>query len=344
MKAVVIHRHGGPEEMVYEDIETPTVGPNDVLINLKTVGLNHFDLDVCGGISGYLSLDMPHILGVEGAGVVAEVGNAVEYFKVGDRVMPYLTTSCGHCRNCLNGMDNICETFDKLGVTCWGTYAEYVKVTQHNLFHIPDQVSFLDASATQVAYATAWELVVNKARVRQGEDVLINAAGSGVGSAAIQCAKLAGARVITTAGSDEKLARAKELGADKGINYNHVDDIGSAVRDLTKGRGVDVCIEMVGGKVLQQSLDALCLNGRLATCGAHAGEKVEIDMIEFFRKQITMNSCHFAPKVTNMAVLSLVGQGKLKPVIAKVFPLKEMRAAHELLASRNFFGKIVLEV
>ena len=210
MKAVVIHRHGGPEELVYEDIGTPAVGPEDVLINLETVGLNHFDLDVCDGISGYLNLDMPHILGVEGAGTVAETGAAVTAFRPGDRVMPFLTITSGLCRhrvcNCALGMDNICLDFEKLGVTCWGTYAEYVKVSHHNVLRIPDGVSVLDAAAGQVAFATAWELVVKKAQVRQGEDVLINAAGSGVGSAAIQCARVAGARIIATAGSDEKLA------------------------------------------------------------------------------------------------------------------------------------------
>ena len=311
-------------------------------------GLNHFDLDVCDGISGYLSLDMPHILGVEGAGTVAETGAAVSAFRPGDRVMPFLTITSGLCRhrvcNCALGMDNICLDFEKLGVTCWGTYAEYVKVSHHNVLRIPDGVSALDAAAGQVAFATAWELVVKKAQVRQGEDVLINAAGSGVGSAAIQCARVAGARIIATAGSDEKLARARQLGADEVINYNETPAIGDAVRDLTDGRGVDVCIEMVGGSVLQQSLDALALNGRLATCGAHAGEKVEIDMIEFFRKQITMTSCHFAPKSTNHEVLRLMEQGKLRPVIGEVLPLAEMRTAHERLAARAVFGKIVLEV
>lgn len=348
MKAVVIHQHGGPEELVYEDIEAPTIGANDVLINLKAVGLNHFDLDVRGGISGYLSLEMPHILGCEGAGAIAEVGSAVEAFRVGDRVMPFLATSSGQCRhricNCAQGMDNICLDFDKLGVTRWGTYAEYVKVSQHNVIRLPDALSYVDAAATQVAFATAWELVINKAHVRQGEDVLINAAGSGVGSAAIQVARLAGARIIATAGSDEKLARARKLGADEVINYNETEDIADAVRKLTGGRGVDVCIEMVGGKILQQSLDALCINGRLSTCGAHAGEKVELDMIDFFRKQITMTSCHFAPKSTNTAVLSLIAEGKLNPVIAKKLPLSEMHEAHEIVAGRNFFGKVVLEV
>ncbi len=347
MKACVIHECGPSDVLKYEDIDTPKVGEGEVLINLKTVGLNHFDLDVRGDISGYLNLKMPHILGVEGAGVVAEVGPGVKTFKVGDRVMPQLTTSMGRCRraicNCALGMDNICLDFDKLGVTHWGTYAEYVKVTEPNIIRIPDGLSDLDAAATQVAMATAWELVVTKGKVQEGEDVVVNAAGSGVGSAAVQIAALAGARVIATAGSDAKLDRARQLGASEVINYTN-QSIVDEVMKMTDGRGADVVIECVGGNILQQSLAALCLNGRLSTAGAHAGEQVEIDMIEFFRKQLTMTSTHFAPLAANQKVLKLVNEGKLRPVIEKIFPLKDMKAAHDLLASRQFFGKVVLEV
>lgn len=347
MKAVVIHECGPSDVLKYEEIDTPKVGPGEVLINLKTVGLNHFDLDLRNDISGYAGLKMPHILGVEGAGVVAEVGPAVQTFEVGDRVMPQLTTSKGRCRrqicNCALGMDNICLDFDKLGVTHWGTYAEYVKVSEPNIIRIPDGLSDLDAAATQVAMATAWELVVTKGKVREGEDVIVNAAGSGVGSAAVQIAALAGARVIATAGSDAKLDRARQLGASEVINYTD-QNIAEEALKMTDGRGVDVVIECVGGSVLQQSLEALCLNGRLSTAGAHGGEKVEIDMIEFFRKQLTMTSTHFAPVATNQLVLKLVNEGKLRPVIEKIFPLEEMKAAHDLLASRQFFGKVVLKV
>jgi len=343
MKAVVIHEHGGPDVLKYEDIETPVIGANDVLINIKAVGLNHFDLDVRDGISGYFSLDMPHILGCEGAGIVAEVGSAVTAFKPGQHVLPYLTTSCGHCERCLSGHDNICMSFDKLGVTHWGTYAEYVRVSEHNVVAMPDGLSFVDAAATHVAFATAWELVEVHTKVRQGEFVLVNAAGSGVGSAAVQLASNAGGIVIATAGSGEKLERAKELGARYGINYNE-ESIEDGVMRITGGRGADVCIEMVGGRVLQESIRAVAHNGRLATCGAHAGEKVEIDMIEFFRKQLTMSGNHFSPKANNVQVLKLIADGAVKPVIAKIFPLQDMGDAHRYLASRNFFGKVVLEV
>jgi NADPH:quinone reductase-like Zn-dependent oxidoreductase len=343
MKAIVMHEHGGPDVLKYEDIETPSIGPTDVLINIKAVGLNHFDLDLRDGVSGYFNLDMPHILGCEGAGVVAEVGSAVTAFKPGQNVLPYLTTSCGHCVRCLSGHDNICLTFDKLGVTRWGTYAEYVRVSEHNVVVMPEGLSFVDAAATHVAFATALELVVVHTNVQQGEFVLVNAAGSGVGSASVQLAANAGGIVIATAGSGEKLERAKELGAHYGINYNE-ESIEDGVMRITDGVGADVCIEMVGGRVLQESIRALAHNGRLATCGAHAGEKVEIDMIEFFRKQLTMSGNHFSPKANNVKALQLIANGAVKPVIAKKFALQDMGEAHSYLAARNFFGKVVLEV
>ena len=343
MKAIVMHEHGGPEVLKFEDVDTPDLGPRDVLINIKAVGVNHFDLDVREGGSGHLDSYMPHILGVEGAGKVAAVGSAVTGYKLGENVMPYLTTCCGSCNRCLSGHDNICEHFDKLGVTHWGTYAEYVKVSEQNIIRMPDGLSYLDAAATQVVVATAWELVVVHAKVRQGEFVLVNAAGSGVGTATIQMVRNAGGIVIATAGSDKKLDLAKDLGARYGINYNK-ENIKDSIMDITNNKGVDVCIEMVGGSVLQQSIEALAHNGRLATCGAHAGEKVELDIIEIFRKQITISGNHFSPKANNEKALNLVADGIVKPIIAKNLPLSEMSEAHKLVESRDFFGKVVLEV
>ena len=182
MKAIVMHEHGGPDVLKYEDVDVPKLGPRDILINIKALGVNHFDLDVREGISGHIDSIMPHILGVEGAGVIAEVGSAVSGFKVGERVMPFLTTCCGNCYRCLSGHDNICIHFDKLGVTHWGTYAEFVRVTDQNVIRMPDDLSFVDAAATQVAVATAWELVVVHTNINPGDIVLVNAAGSGVGT------------------------------------------------------------------------------------------------------------------------------------------------------------------
>ena len=344
MKAIVLHKHGGPEQLRYEDIDTPQPGPGQLLISIKSIGLNHFDIDCRNGISGY-DFNLPHIMGCEGAGVVAEVGPGVSQFKVGDHVIPILTINFGACNkrvcNCLLGRDNICHQFDKLGVSRWGTYAEYCLIEERNTIHMPQGLSFQDAAGGQVAFTTAWEMMVNKGRVRAGEEVLVNAAGSGVGSACVQVAALHGARIIATAGSDEKLERARAQGAEVTINYN-TQDVVAEVMKATDGRGVDLVMEMVGGKVLQQSHEAVTLGGRIVVCGAHAGEKVELDMIQFFRKEIEMSSVHFAPRASNAAVLNMIAEGRLQPIIHKQFELADMGSAHQVLESRNFYGKIVI--
>ncbi|MBM3504095.1 MAG: zinc-binding dehydrogenase [Alphaproteobacteria bacterium] len=347
MKAVVIRAHGGPEVMQYGEIETPKVGPNDVLIKLEAVGVNRFDVSARRGDVPYAKVSFPHVLGVEGAGRVVDKGNNVATFDVGDRVMPMLTTSRGLCRHpvcyCAQGYDNICADFDKLGLTHWGTYAEYVKVTHHNVIRIPDKLSSVDAAAGQVAMATAWELAMSRCKIRQGETVLVNAAGGAVGSAAVQIARLAGARVIASAGSDEKLERAKQFGADAVVNYNR-QNLLDEVKRLTGGRGVDAVIESVGGTILQQSIEALVHNGRLATAGSIGRAKVEIDIFRLLRKQIWLTGTHFAPKETNKVVLNLLAEGKLRPVLARLFPLADAPAAHQMLESRDFVGNMVLQV
>ena len=344
MKAIVLHEHGGVEQLRYEEVETPVPGPGQLLINIKSIGLNHFDLDCREGISGY-DFNLPHVMGCEGAGVVSAAGPGVTQFKPGDRVIPILTINFGICRqrvcNCLLGRDNICHQFDKLGVSRWGTYAEQCLIEERNTIPMPDGLSFEDAAGGQVALVTAWEMMVNKGRVRAGEEVLINAAGSGVGSACLQIAALHGARIIATAGSDEKLERARAAGAEVTINYN-TQDVVAEVMKATGGRGVDLVMEMVGGRVLQQSLEAVTLGGRVVVCGAHAGEQVEIDMIQFFRKEIAMSSVHFAPRATNALVLNMIAEGRLKPIIHRRFHISEMAQAHDMLASRNFYGKIVI--
>ncbi|MSO65409.1 MAG: alcohol dehydrogenase [Alphaproteobacteria bacterium] len=347
MKAIVIRSHGGPEVMKLEDIADPLPGPNDVLIRLEAAGVNRFDTSARRGDVPYAKVTFPHVLGVEGAGRIVDKGSNVVAFDVGDRVMPMLTISSGVCRHpvcyCAQGYDNICADFDKLGLTMWGTYGELVKVSHHNVIRIPDRLSSLDAAGSQVAMATAWELTISRCKLRQGETVLVNAAGGAVGSAAVQIARLAGARVIASAGSDEKLERARQLGADETINYSR-QNLAAEAKRLTGGRGVDVVIESVGGEVLQDSLDALAHNGRLATAGSIGRAKVEIDIFRLLRKQIWLTGTHFAPKETNKVVLNLLAEGKLRPVIGKIFPLADAAAAHRLLESRNFFGNMVLQV
>jgi NADPH:quinone reductase-like Zn-dependent oxidoreductase len=344
MKAIVIHEHGGVDRLVYEDVDMPRPGFGEVLVKVKAAGINHFDLDIREGRSG-LTHQMPHVMGLEAAGDVAEVGEGVTAVAPGDRVAPTFLISAGSCRNrvcnCDRGLDNLCWNGGILGVTEWGAYAEYVKVAQHNLIRLPDGLSYDDAAAAQVTMGTAHQMVVSQARIGPGEDVLVNAAGSGIGTAAIQIAKLAGARVIASAGSDEKLERARDLGADDTINYRR-QNIAEEVSRLTGGRGADAVIESVGGEVFLQSLEALTPGGRLVTCGAHAGEKVEIDVIELFRKQVAIHGTDGAPKAQIARVFDLVAQRRLRPVIHQAFPFRDAAQAHKLMDERKIFGKLIL--
>jgi NADPH:quinone reductase-like Zn-dependent oxidoreductase len=347
VKAVIIDEHGGPDALRYGDVETPTVGPGDVLIQIDTVGINRFDMLVRSGNVPNASVTFPHVLGVEGAGTVAEVGAGVAGFKPGDRVVPVLTVSQGTCAEpvcyCLQGHDNICATFDKLGHTRWGTYAEYVKVNQFSLLPLPDDVSFLDAATSLVAYATAWEMA-RKVNLRPEDSVLINAAGGAVGSAAVQIAYMTGCRIVASAGADEKLRRAQQDGADVGVNYR-TQSLTEAVRAATGGRGVDVVLETVGGDIFRQSLDALAPNGRLSSAGSIEPTETLVDIRRLLvRSQIMMTGTHFTPKESIKQVLRFLARGDLRPVLAARFPLAQADKAHQLLESRDFYGNIILEI
>jgi NADPH:quinone reductase-like Zn-dependent oxidoreductase len=347
MKAIVIDGHGGADTLEYREIATPTVGPGEVLIRIDTAGINRFDMLVRNGNVPNASVTFPHVLGVEGAGTVAEVGTGVSGFAVGDRVVPVLTVSQGICKEpvcyCAQGHDNICARFDKLGHTRWGTYAEYVKVNQFSLLPLPDEVSFLDAATSLVAYATAWEMA-RKVNLRPEDTVLINAVGGAVGSAAVQIAHMTGCRIVASAGTDEKLRRAQQDGAEVGVNYR-TQDLTKEVRAATGGRGVDVVLETVGGDILRKSLDALAYNGRLSSAGSIEPTEALIDVRRLLvRSQITLTGTHFTPKESIKQVLRFLAKGALRPVLAARFPLAEARKAHELLESRDFYGNIVLEV
>lgn len=341
MQAILLRQYGGVETLKLETTTAPQPGPGEIMIRNQAIGVNHCDTDVRRGLFG-VGQSFPHVMGVDSAGVVEAVGPGVIGFNVGDRVSPHFLLTCGTCRNCIRGRENICLNGGVLGVTAWGTYAQFTKIRAHNVVHLPDGLGFADAVAAQTAFATAWEALVDEGRLMVGETVLINAAGSGVGSAGIQIAKLAGARVIATTGSDAKFAAARALGADEVLNYS-TTDIPKAVHDLTGGLGVDVALDMVGGARLIDSIGALALGGRLVTVGAHAGEHVEIDMIEFFRKHISMHGCGRSTKAIVQTVLGLVAEGKLKPVIHRQFPLAEAGEAHRVMESRDFFGRMILD-
>ncbi len=339
MKAVLFHEYGGVDKLVYEEIETPKPGFAEVLVEMKAIGVNHFDHDIREGISR-IERSLPHIPGIEGAGVIVELGPGVTQAKLGERVVVY-PQRCGTCRNCQAGREHNCHGPERHGITIWGTYAGYVKVRQDRLVRMPDALDFERAAATTLCYGTAWNMIVERAGIAAGETVLVNAAGGGIGSAALQIAKLHGARVIASAGSDAKTAKARENGADKVINYS-TQDLYEEVMRLTDGEGIDLAVESVGGAVFRHSLRALRSNGRLVTCGAHAGEHVDLDIVELFRKPVTVYGNHFGPRRVVARVLSLVAEGKLDPVIHSTWPLAQAREAATRAAERRFFGQMVL--
>ena len=346
MKAILIREFGGPRVLRYETVETPAPGPAEVLIKVHAIGVNHMEIDLREGRSGF-DFPLPHVMGGEGAGEIVAVGAGECGFSVGDRVMPAPALSSGTCRharcNCMRGLDNLCLEFGKLGVSCWGSYAGYVRVAPQNLVRLPDVLSYRDAAAGRTVFSTAWELIVNQGQVRQGETVLINGAGGGVGTAAVIVAQQAGARVIGTVGSSAKAEKLHTLGVDDVIDYRTGDMVAEVMR-LTDGRGVDLAIETVGGDVLRATIESMALGGRIAIGGAHAGEHVPIDIVKLFRRQITIVTTHSYPKSTTATVFDLMARGRLKPVIAANFALQDASQAQELLASRTTFGKVIMTV
>lgn len=343
MRAVVMRRRGGPEVLSYEtDFPDPTIGPEDVLIRVRACGMNHLDLFTREGEQG-VRPPLPHILGMEAAGDVVAVGERVTGVRVGDRVLPPPHIACGRCEWCRRGLENLCPHMQVLGRTRHGGYAELLAVPDRNILVLPPEMSYEQAAAFTVAFGTAWHMLVTRGRVQPGETVLILAAGSVVGSAAIQVAKLFGCRVIATASTDEKLAKAKALGADEVINYTQ-ERFDRRARKLTDGRGVDLVIEHVGTDTWKQSIAALAPMGRVVTCGSTTGRWGETDLWSLFGKQLSLIGSFGATYGELMQVLPLIVEGKLKPVIDRTFPLEQAAEAHRYLADRRQFGKVVLTV
>jgi len=341
MKAVIFKQHGGPEVLEFADAPDPKPRANEVLIEVKACALNHLDIFVRNGLPG-IEIPLPHILGNDIAGVVREVGELVTWVKADDEVMVQPGVSCGHCDACLSGRDNLCREYDMIGYRRNGGYAQFVSVPGVNVFPKPANISWEEAAALPLVTVTAWHMLVGRAKIRPGEDVLVHAAGSGVGSVAIQIAKLHGARVITTASSDEKLAKARELGADETINYTR-DDWPKEVKRLTERRGVDVVFEHTGSETWVGSISSLKNNGRLVTCGATSGFDARTDLRQVFYRHLTILGSFMGSKAELLEAMKFVRQGKIRGVVDRVLPLSEARQAHELVESRGQFGKVVLQ-
>src|SRR5579859_2280064 len=342
MKAIVFEKHGGPDVLKYTDVPEPAIGAREVLVNVRACALNHLDLWVRGGLPG-VPIPLPHIPGSDIAGIVEKVGAEVKRVSVGQKVVLAPGVSCGRCRMCLAGLDNRCPEFSNLGYIHDGGCAEFVRCPEVNCFPYPEDLSWEEAAAVPLVFQTAWHMLIGRAQLQPGEDVLVLGAGSGVGSAAIQIAKFFGARVISTAGTDEKLAKARELGADFGINYKS-QKIREEVRKITGKRGVDVVFEHVGTATWEESVASLALGGRLVTCGNTTGYDAKIDLRFLFSRQLSLLGSYMGKKSELQTVMKLVAAGRLKPVVDRVFPLAEAVAAHKYLESSSQFGKVVLKV
>ena len=339
MKAVRFHEHGGPEVLQYEDASDPKINADEALVRVRACALNHLDLFVrAGAVPG---LELPHIPGSDIAGVVEDVGADVEGYQAGDPIVVNPSLSCGDCEYCRMGEDSLCASFSIVGEHADGGYAELVKAPARNLMKMPEGFSFEEAAAAPLTFLTAWRMLVTRARLRAGEDILVLGASGGVGTAAVQIAKLAGARVFATAGSGEKLQRLEELGADELINYRDVD-FSKEVYKRTGKRGVDVVVENVGEATFKGSVRALRKGGRLVTCGATTGPKGEVDLRLLFWNQVELIGSTMGTRAEFDAVMNLVWQRKLAPIVHRTFPLSEAQAAQEAMRDGDFFGKLVL--
>ena len=341
MKAVRFHPHGGPEVLCYEDAPDPEAAPGEAVVRVRACALNHLDVWGRKGLPG-IRIPMPHIAGSDVAGDV--VSSTPGEVVAGRRVMLQPGVSCGRCPACLSGDDNECERYEVLGyLNHAGGYAEYVKVPVQNLVPIPDRIDYVQAAAFPLTFVTAWHMLITRARLKRGEDVLVLAAGSGVGQAAIQIAALHGARVFATAGSDAKLEAARALGAVEVIHH-HKQDIAEEIKRLTNRRGVDVVIEHVGEATWARSVRSLARGGRLVTCGATTGANGAINLNALFAKQLTIQGSYMGTKGELLRAARFFFAGQLAPAIDRTFPLHDAAAAQRRMEQSEQFGKIVLEV
>lgn len=334
--------YGGPEMLLYDEVADPVPTADEALIAVEAAAVNHLDLDLRDG-SSRIPLELPHILGLEGAGRVRALPSGYEGpLRVGSRALIVEDIPCGACLQCRLGRANLCEDSEWTGVSRSGTYAELIAAPVDGLIPLPGDRTAAEWATVQGTFGTAWHMLVTRGAVRPDEWVLVNAVGSGIGSAALQVARLAGAKVIATAGSEEKLERARVLGAAGTANYS-TESIGEAVAELTGGIGVDLVFEHVGGQVFVDSLRALRTGGRMATCGAHGGEHVDLDVIELFRAERTIiGSMSVTPSEVEH-VVAMVGAGQLDPVIDRELPLSAAAEAHRILAAREAYGKVILK-
>jgi len=343
MKAATIHENGGLDVVRYEEIQVPEIKSGEVILDVRAAALNHLDIWVRKGRPG-AKVVAPHVLGSDAAGLVTEVGSGVERWKVGDEVVVDPGLSCGVCEWCLRGERSECPSYGILGLSRPGTFAERVAVPATSLQPKPTHLSFQEAAALPLAYLTAWRMLMTRARLRPGESVLIHGIGGGVAVAGLQIAKLAGAEVIVTSSSDEKLEKAKEMGADHGINYKAVPDVAAKVRELTSDRGVDIAFDTVGAATWPINFAAVRKAGRIVHCGITSGAKVEANLQALYWNQLTVKGSTMGSHEEFRQMVRAVEISGLKPVLDSVEPLAKAKDAMCWMEAGQQFGKIVLSV
>jgi NADPH:quinone reductase-like Zn-dependent oxidoreductase len=348
MRAALFRRHGGPEVMEAGDVLDPVPGPGEALVRVSAAALNHIDLWLRRGLPA-LPVPFPHVLGGDVCGVVAALGPGVKEMpgvREGDRVLVNPGLSCGRCPACLDGRDNLCPEFRMIGEQTWGGQAELLVVPAQNLVPAArSRVPLEDAELASIptTFMTVWQMLVDRARIQHGETVLVVAAGSGVGVAAIQIAKLYGARIIATASTDEKLAAARRLGADETINHASTDIV-AEVKRLTGRRGADIVVDHVGTATFAKSIVASARGGRVVVCGATSGFEPVLNLRHLFWRQLSVLGSTMASKARLHTLLDLFAAGRLRPVVDRVYPLADVAEAHVRLESRMAFGKVILSV
>ena len=342
MKAAVITEYGGIDKVNFAEVDKPKPGVNEVLIQVKSAALNHLDIWVSKGRPG-AKKNGPHIIGSDASGIVTEVGASVRGMSVGCEVLINPGLSCGGCEHCRRGEQSECVLFDIIGLGYQGAFAEFVVVPAANVFPKPAHLDFNEAAALPLAYVTAWRMLMTRAGLTPGQTVLIHGIGGGVAIAALQLAKMAGAVVIVTSSSDDKLKKARKLGADHIINYKN-KDVPAAVRDITVNRGVDIAFDTVGAATMPINFDVVRRGGEIVICGVTTGPKVELNLQALYWNQLSILGSTMGSDDDFLKMLLAISAAKLKPVVDSVFPLAEVRDAMTKMESGAQFGKIVLKV
>ena len=342
MRALFFTRHGGPENLAFGELPEPKAGRGEVVVRLRASALNRLDLFVLHGLPG-VPVALPHIGGADGAGAVAAVGDGVAEWEIGDEVVLNPGLWCGACEACRRGEESLCPQFRVLGEHVDGTFAEYVKVPGSSLAPRPNHLSWYESAAFGLTFLTAWRMLMTRARLESGESVLIHGVGGGVALAALAFAKLAGATAFATSSSDEKLARARAMGADHTINYTSGDVVGE-IRSLTGRRGVDVIVETVGQATWMASLRCAAKGGRIVTCGATSGPNPTEEVRLIFWNQLSILGSTMGSRSDWEGMMRAVDAGQLKPVVDGILPLTHGREAYQRLAGDAKFGKIVVDI